>query len=98
MQNTLLLVKKKVGHGNVRKWVEETFGMDYRTFVYQVREETMRYRDIVKLLKLLDVDFRDLRSNEFSKVKTYMTKQKEEKEQKEEGFPRAEKLSDVFGF
>jgi len=98
MQNTLLLIKNKVGHGNVRKWVEDTFGMDYRTFVYQVREETMRYRDILKLLKALDIDFEDLRQNKYSKVKTYVDRQKEEKQAEEEQIPKTEKLSDAFGF
>lgn len=94
MQNTLLLIRQKVGHGNVREWINKEFGMDYRTFIYQVREETMRYKDIKKLLSLLDIKFEDLRSDEYT---PQVMKVDPPAAGANDPLPKPEKLSSAFG-
>jgi hypothetical protein len=66
MKNTILLIKEKKGKGNVVKFVEDEFKMNYRTFVHQIQKGTMRYRDIVRLIDLLGIKFEDLKDYEYS--------------------------------
>lgn len=101
MQNCMKLIRDKVGHGNVKSWIQNEFGMPYRSFIYQVREETMRYRDLVKLLNMLELKFEDLKQEVFAPEKKAEKKEEQKKIKKAEKVLEREmkpkKLSELFG-
>lgn len=67
MNNTLALIKERVGHGKVRKFVKSELSMQYRTFVYQLKHGLVTYKSIVKIMTKLDIKFEDFKNYEYSK-------------------------------
>ena len=66
MNNTLALIKEKVGHGKVKKFVRAELGMQYRTFVYQLKHGLVTYKVIKKIIVKLDIKFEDFKDYEYS--------------------------------
>ena len=65
MKNTLALIKTKVGHGKVRKFVINELGQNYRTFVYQLHHGLVPYKVILVIMKKLDIKFEEFKNYEY---------------------------------
>ena len=65
MKNTLALIRDKLGHGHIRKFVEQELHIQYRTFTYQCSRGMVPYKTIVTLLKKLDITFDELKSYKY---------------------------------
>ena len=99
MQNTLALIRIKVGHKKVKSFIEKDLGIKYRTFVYQCENGVVTYKTIKKLLKLLDIKFEDLKEYEFIEERDKKKERKEKKIDKEITqlkIPTPMKLSDLL--
>ena len=66
MKNTLALIKKKVGHGNVRKFIRDELGITYRTFVYQLHHGLVTYKMIRVIIDKLGISFDDFKDYEYT--------------------------------
>lgn len=58
MDNLPLLIKRKFGR--VESFAQEVLDMDYRTFHRRQSQKNFRYKEIVKILKALDIRFEEL--------------------------------------
>lgn len=102
MNNTLSLIRKKVGQGNIKKFVTKELGIKYRTFVYQTENGLVPYRVIKVILEKLDIEFSAFKDYEFQpeikEVKKVVTNQKKIFDEIEElHIPKPKKLSEIFG-
>lgn len=68
MQNTLSLIRQKLGRGKIKPFIENELGIKYRTFVYQCRHGLVPYRMIRVLVDKLEISFDDFKDYEFSDV------------------------------
>lgn len=98
MKNTLALIKLKVGHGNVRKFVRDELGITYRTFVYQLHHGLVPYKRIRVIIDKLGISFDDFKDYEYSdedKVHS-LEKRDEKKALKDLHTPKPRKLSELL--
>lgn len=68
MQNTLSLIRQKIGRGKIKPFIENELGIKYRTFVYQCRHGLVPYRMIRVLVDKLEISFDDFKDYQFSDV------------------------------
>lgn len=96
MKNTLALIKERYGHGSVQKFVKEELGIQYRTFLHQLENETVPYKTIKKLIRALDIKFTDFKDYEFITPEKRKQDKEDEKQMKLLNTPRPKKLSEIF--
>ena len=100
MHNITKIIEKKAGKGNVCRWIEEEFGLHRSTFYYKIHNGTLKYREIVRLLDMLDIKFEDLNhmnERSYEILKPAWKKKHEKKMEIRDALPKPEKLSVIFG-
>lgn len=105
MKNTLTLIRNKIGHGNIEKFIEEKIGIPYRTFVHQTKNGNVKYKTIKLLIMLLDIKFEDFKDYEFIDNHDQQNKEEKKSVRKEKKIrsaieeleiQRPQKLSSIF--
>lgn len=100
MKNTLALLRQKLGHGEVIKFIENDLGTNYRSFVNKIERGTVPYKTIRLIVDKLDINFDEFRDYEFESTENKEVKKEEKKIEKkieELHTPKPQKLSTIFG-
>ena len=106
MQNTLSLIRQKLGQGSIKSFIENELGVKYRTFVYQCEHGLVPYRMIRVIVDKLEISFDDFKDYKFSNVDKVKSSQGRGVARKEKNIqlaienlniPAPKKLSEMFG-
>ena len=103
MENTLALIRQKLGHGKIKPFIEKELKVKYRTFVYQCENGTVPYKTIILLMDKLGIKFEEFKQKQFTvEIKAAEKKVERKKEVKkiaeqEIHIPQPKKLSSIFG-
>lgn len=81
--NNLIPIIKHRGY-DVKEFSRQVLGLSYRTFKRQVDEGGVKYNDIVKILDVLSIDFKDLAGSSILSAKNVDIRKKNPYEKKTE--------------
>lgn len=66
-RKTLTKLIKKAGYKDIQRFAEQELGTTYRTFMNQVQQGTLRYKEILVILKCLNCKFEDVAGQDLKK-------------------------------
>ena len=97
MNNTLALIRGKLGHGRIKPFIEKDLNVRYRTFVYQAKHGLIPYKTIILIMEKLNIKFEDFQNHQFVDPPKDKAQKKVDRAIKALHIPKPEKLSTLFG-